>query len=139
MTGPGPYHENAEELDSSSGLTRWITGGLTPSLPARTQPILQGSAPVLPPGLFNKQPGPRPGAGYSEMNRQGLSQVPPQCLLNEYFTHLLGISFSQVMGPVHIQSVSAPTSRFSDHMSACFPDVCPCMGPQASFKSMHPK
>lgn len=52
MTGPGPYHEYAEELDSSSGLTRWITGGLTPSLPARTQPILQGSAPVLPPGLF---------------------------------------------------------------------------------------
>lgn len=38
MTGPGPYHEYAEELDSSSGLTRWITGGLTPSLPARTQP-----------------------------------------------------------------------------------------------------
>lgn len=33
--------------------------------------------PPLPPGLFNKQPEPRPGAVRSEMNREGLPQLTP--------------------------------------------------------------
>lgn len=63
-TGPGPY--NRHMGCGPSCLT--IETSAHPFLP-EPNPSLQDSAPLLPPGVFNKQSGPRPGAGCSEMNR----------------------------------------------------------------------
>lgn len=105
MSGLQPSDKHVEELHSSPGLMV-LTRGASP------HPFLLEFSPcswlgaVLPPGLSDRHPGPGPDARYSEMNKECLSQDPPQCLLNEYFIHSLGISFSRKSWAlVHVQSV----------------------------------